>query len=78
MHNSEANDEQRLTRYGKRIRLTNVAQQLSKTYSSRRATSADNAVQQDFERFDLSFLHSLGKEVEGLNVEEELKKSGLK
>ena len=53
MHNSEANDEQRLTRYGKRIRLTNVAQQLSKTYSSRRATSADNAVQQDFERFDL-------------------------
>ena len=53
MHNSEANDEQRLTRYGKRIRLNNVAKHLSKSYSSRRATSVDNAVHQDFERFDL-------------------------
>ena len=53
MHNSEANDEQRLTRYGKRIRLTNAAKQLSKTCSSRRATSADNAAHQDLERFDL-------------------------
>ena len=53
MHNSEANDEQRLTRYGKRIRLTNVAKQLSKTCSSRRATSADNTAHQDMEQFDL-------------------------